>query len=50
MRIFTKNYPDKIIFRVNKEQAAFLREQPNHSLILRDYVNYLMSKAEADDE
>ena len=49
MRIFTKNYPDKIIFRVNKEQAAFLREQPNHSLILRDYVNSLMKKA-ADHE
>jgi len=42
-------YTDKIIFRTNKEQAAFLRDQPNHSLILRDYVNYLMSKA-ANDE
>jgi len=42
-------YTDKIIFRTNKEQAAFLRAQPNHSLILRDYVNYLMSKA-ANDE
>ena len=42
-------YTDNIIFRTTKEQAAFLREQPNHSLILRDYVNSLMSKA-ADDE
>ena len=50
MRTFTKNYPDKIIFRVTKQQAAFLREQPNHSLVLRDYVNSLMKKAEADDE
>ena len=50
MRIFTKNYPDKIIFRVTAKQAAFLREQPNHSLILRDYINSLMSKKGADDE
>ena len=49
MRTFTKNYPDKIIFRVTAKQAAFLREQANHSLILRDYVNSLMNKAAADE-
>ena len=49
MRTLSKTFTDKIIFRTTKEQAAFLRDQPNHSLILRDYVNYLMSKA-ADHE
>ena len=43
-------YTDNILFRTTKEQAVFLREQPNHSLILRDYINSLMSKKGADDE
>jgi len=43
-------YTDNILFRTTKEQADFLRQQPNHSLILRDYINSLMSKKGADDE